>query len=30
MLPGLNHFSIVDSFAERSQPLYEETLKLFG
>ncbi len=29
ILPGLNHFSIVDSFAERSQPLYEETLKLF-
>ena len=29
MLPGLDHFSIVDSFAERSQPLYEETLKLF-
>lgn len=29
ILPGLNHFSIVDSFAERSQPLYEETLALF-
>ena len=29
ILPGLDHFSIVDSFAERSQPLYEETLKLF-
>jgi arylformamidase len=30
ILPGLNHFSIVDSFAERGQPLYEEALKLFG
>ena len=29
ILPGLNHFSIVDSFAERSQPLYEATLALF-
>lgn len=29
MLPGLDHFSIVDSFAERSQPLYEATLALF-
>ena len=29
LLPGLNHFSIVDSFAERSQPLYEATLALF-
>jgi arylformamidase len=29
MLPGLNHFSIVDSFAERGQPLYDETLALF-
>ena len=27
--PGLNHFSIVDAFAERGQPLYEETLALF-
>ncbi|HET6265844.1 MAG TPA: hypothetical protein VFD95_13360, partial [Usitatibacter sp.] len=30
LLPGLNHFSIVDAFAERGQPLYEETLALFG
>ncbi|HEX4780875.1 MAG TPA: alpha/beta hydrolase [Usitatibacter sp.] len=30
MLPGHNHFSIVDSFAERGQPLYEETLRLFA
>jgi arylformamidase len=29
MLPGLNHFSIVDSFAERGQPLYDATLALF-
>ena len=29
LLPGLNHFSIVDAFAERGQPLYEETLSLF-
>lgn len=29
LLPGLNHFSIVDSFAERGQPLYDETLALF-
>jgi arylformamidase len=29
VLPGLNHFSIVDSFAERGQPLYEATLALF-
>jgi arylformamidase len=29
ILPGHDHFSIVDSFAERSQPLYEETLALF-
>ena len=29
ILPGLHHFSIVDSFAERSQPLYEATLALF-
>ena len=26
--PGVNHFSIVDAFAERGQPLYEETLGL--
>jgi arylformamidase len=29
ILPGLDHFGIVDSFAERGQPLYEETLRLF-
>jgi arylformamidase len=29
LLPGLNHFSIVDAFAERGQPLYEQTLALF-
>ena len=29
ILPGLDHFSIVDSFAERGQPLYEATLGLF-
>ena len=29
LLPGLNHFSVVDAFAERGQPLYEETLALF-
>ena len=28
-LPGINHFSIVDGFAERSQPLHEQTLGLF-
>jgi len=27
--PGLNHFSIVDSFAERGQPLHEAALGLF-
>ena len=30
MLPGLNHFSIVDAFAERGQPLYEATLGLLA
>jgi len=30
LLPGLNHFSVVDAFAERGQPLYEETLTLFA
>ncbi len=30
LLPGLNHFTVVDTFAERGQPLHEETLKLFG
>jgi arylformamidase len=29
ILPGLDHFTIVDSFAERGQPLYEATLALF-
>jgi len=29
LLPGLNHFGIVDAFAERGQPLYEATLALF-
>ena len=29
LLPDLNHFSVVDAFAERGQPLYEETLALF-
>jgi arylformamidase len=29
LLPGLNHFSVVEAFAERGQPLYEETLGLF-
>lgn len=28
VLPGLNHFSIVDGFAERGQPLHEQTLAL--
>jgi arylformamidase len=29
ILPGYNHFSIVDAFAERGQPLHEATLGLF-
>jgi hypothetical protein len=29
MLPGLNHFGIVDAFAERGQPLHTATLALF-
>jgi arylformamidase len=29
ILPGLNHFSVVDAFAERGQPLYDATLALF-
>jgi len=29
VLPDLNHFSVVDAFAERSNPLYESTLALF-
>lgn len=28
VLPGVNHFSIVDAFAERGQPLHEATLSL--
>ncbi len=30
ILPALNHFTIVDAFAERAQPLHRETLKLLG
>jgi arylformamidase len=30
LLPGLNHFSVVDAFSERGQPLYEQTLALFA
>jgi arylformamidase len=30
LLPSLHHFSIVDAFAERSQPPYESTLALFA
>jgi arylformamidase len=29
MMPGLNHFSVVDAFAERGNALYEATLALF-
>lgn len=29
LMPGLNHFSIVDAFTERGQPLYEQALALF-
>jgi hypothetical protein len=29
LLPSLNHFSVVDAFAERGQPLYETALGLF-
>ena len=29
VLPGYNHFSIVDAFAERGQPLHDATLALF-
>jgi arylformamidase len=29
ILPGTDHFSIVDAFSERGQPLYEATLALF-
>lgn len=30
LLPGINHFSIVDAFAERGNVVHEETLKLLG
>ena len=30
LLPSLNHFTVVDAFAERGQPLYESTLALFS
>ena len=30
LLPSLNHFSVVDAFAERGQPLYESSLALFA
>ena len=30
MLPGVNHFSIVDAFAERSQLLHDAVLELLG
>jgi len=29
VLPDLNHYSVVDAFAERGNPLYESTLALF-
>lgn len=29
LLPGLHHFSVVDAFSERGQPLFESTLALF-
>ena len=29
VLPGYNHFSVVDAFAERGQPLHDATLDLF-
>jgi arylformamidase len=29
VLPGYNHFSVVDAFAERGQPLHNATLALF-
>jgi len=29
VMPGLNHFSVVDAFSERSNTLYESTLALF-
>lgn len=30
LLPSTNHFSVVDAFAERGQPLYEASLALFA
>jgi arylformamidase len=30
LLPGLNHFSVVDAFAERGQPLFDATLALWN
>lgn len=30
ILPGYNHFSIVDAFAERGQPLHDKTIALFA
>ncbi len=30
VLPGANHFSIVDAFAERGQPLFESTLSFLA
>jgi arylformamidase len=30
LMPGLDHFSVVDAFTERGQPLYEEALALFN
>ncbi len=29
VLPGCHHFSVVDAFAERGQPLHDATLRLF-
>jgi hypothetical protein len=29
VLPGHHHFSVVDAFAERGQPLHDATLRLF-
>ena len=30
LLPSLHHFSVVDAFAERGQPLYEASIALFA
>jgi arylformamidase len=30
LLPGLNHFTVLDAFAERGQPLFDATLNLVG